>query len=473
MVSVMVVDTVRTLWFKIVGTVLALLLLSMLLVGTFGPATYEHSTISAYKCINDSHIWNDNSCIGQKLGDPGTFTLVWPETKFTTFNAFWNLVVFPFNKDYTINEEIIENLKLDISVFGKNDQLSDETFPIETNKVVTEDLLCSTGSQSCWGFVVAFEDTISYPYYYVNVSLPDTDNPAKQYVGDVVFQFSWYTDSFTQEQLTMRLIFLFTTTVLFFAFFFFLRTLPFEEWTIEQKWVIVLIISLVFFNNPFYPFEFLVGGWFFPTLDCFGQVVHISINLLFWLMIYDYYRRNEGMMTLKKEDIVKPVVLGIYGALSLALFLWFKLSHDFDPIFGDTQSSSGLVFLFFFCSLLFGAIIVWIIVIIMLAFPVVHKTPENAHRFYALTIPTIIVLISIVGSLFFGSFGPVRRNAPAFMYFFTLYNIYVWVIAFCFWPAKPNFSRASNPSEFSPIYKDEKPSDIFSGGAAEINDDDL
>ena len=45
MVNVMVVDTVRTLWFKIIGTVLALLLLSMLLVGTFGPATYEHSTI--------------------------------------------------------------------------------------------------------------------------------------------------------------------------------------------------------------------------------------------------------------------------------------------------------------------------------------------------------------------------------------------------------------------------------------------
>ncbi len=64
----MLVDTLNVLWFKVLGLVLSLILLAMLLTGVFGPSTYQQSQMSAYKCANDSHTWNPNTCTGVEIG---------------------------------------------------------------------------------------------------------------------------------------------------------------------------------------------------------------------------------------------------------------------------------------------------------------------------------------------------------------------------------------------------------------------
>jgi hypothetical protein len=49
-------------------------------------------------------------------------------------------------------------------------------------------LLQSNPNKSCWGFVLAYEDTIKYSYYHIKFSLPLENNPAREYIGDVAFR---------------------------------------------------------------------------------------------------------------------------------------------------------------------------------------------------------------------------------------------------------------------------------------------
>lgn len=139
-----------------------------------------------------------------------------------------------------------------------------------------------------------------------------------------------------------------------------------------------------------------------------------------------------------------------------------------DPIFGLTQHVSALVILFFSAALLFGGLIVAILVIIMLAIPVAVAKRSLMPRLLFATIPAVIVISSVVGGLFFGVFGPVQRTAPAFVYYYTLYNLYGWVLMIGYWPQLGNRPTQQTDSEASPIFGSAvaSPDDIYGTDSA-------
>eukprot|EP01095_Lingulamoeba_sp_RSL-Kostka_P008948 TRINITY_DN3054_c0_g4_i1.p1 TRINITY_DN3054_c0_g4~~TRINITY_DN3054_c0_g4_i1.p1 ORF type:complete len:477 (+),score=119.67 TRINITY_DN3054_c0_g4_i1:50-1480(+) len=473
----MVVDVIRIRWFVMIAILSTFILLGALLLGFLGPATYDQKLKYAYNCENNSHI-APCSPLGVSLGNNGSLPYTYRLPELGTLNGFWSLTMFPYNKDYK-DTGVIENLRINTTIRGSNKNKDINEWHVIVNHHISDEvLLCDEGTEACWGFVLSYEDTIKYNYYQVEISLPDDNNPGKQYIGDVGFQYSWYSESYVEEELSIRVIFLLLTTVSIFIFWARMRTVELQDWFIEQKFLAVLLLTLVALNNPFYPFEFLVSGWFFPTLDCFLQVIHSSIHMLFWLFMFDHIRSGNDKIKFAKVDIVKPAVVGVYAIFTLIFFVWFKVSHEIDPLFGETQTVSGLVIMFFFCSILFGGILVWVLVLMMLAIPVVWQKKYLTARFSVLAIPTVVVLFSIVGGLFFGSFGPIRRTAPSFVYFFTLYNLYVLVLLFSYWPIKRTgfTDNLSNPTEFTPIYGNEKPSEVFANeGSDNIygNDDAL
>ena len=68
-------------------------------------------------------------------------------------------------------------------------------------------------------------------------------------------------DSFTLYELWFRFVFLLLTVGVLLWFSWSLRAMPWHDWTVEQKWSILLLFSLMGFNDPFFPFSVLVDGW--------------------------------------------------------------------------------------------------------------------------------------------------------------------------------------------------------------------
>ena len=58
---------------------------------------------------------------------------------------------------------------------------------------------------------------------------------------------------------------------------------PINDWSMEQRWCSVLLLLLIFYNNPFFPLNLtsatLIGG----ILDAIFQSLFLFMLLLFWL----------------------------------------------------------------------------------------------------------------------------------------------------------------------------------------------
>ena len=123
-----------------------------------------------------------------------------------------------------------------------------------------------------------------------------------------------------------------------------------------------------------------------------------------------------------------------------------------DPVFGDTQSIWGLVILFFLDAAMYGAIVVWVMFLMVLSISVVRHEQHLLSRFLMAAVPGLLVISSLIIALFFGVFGPVARTAPSFVYFYTLYNLYVVVLLIGYWPVESSFRAAGSfSSENTPF----------------------
>lgn len=95
----------------------------------------------------------------------------------------------------------------------------------------------------------------------------------------------------------------------------------------------------------------------------------------------------------------------------------------------------------------------WVIGLIVLCIMTLKRQPMVIARFSLAAIPTGIIIISQVFALLLGQIGPVRRTAPSFVYFFTLYNLYVIILMIGYWPMQSSFKQPANRvSENTPIF---------------------
>jgi hypothetical protein len=86
-----------------------------------------------------------------------------------------------------------------------------------------------------------------------------------------------------------------------------MRRFSILDWSLEQRWMVFLLIFLVFYNgklnsdifvytinifiDPFYPLTFLTNSSFPSILDGILQATFLCTLLLFWLSIYHGIRQ--------------------------------------------------------------------------------------------------------------------------------------------------------------------------------------
>ena len=92
------------------------------------------------------------------------------------------------------------------------------------------------------------------------------------------------------------------------------------DWSLEQRWMIILLLFLVFYNgesrrrslfaliviidcflDPFYPITFLSSSSFPALLDGILQASFLCILLLFWLSVYHGIRQVSDDLVSRLE----------------------------------------------------------------------------------------------------------------------------------------------------------------------------
>jgi len=266
----------------------------------------------------------------------------------------------------------------------------------------------------------------------VEIGLPTSSG--SEFVGDVEFTLYRYSKPFGDMELSYRMIFLFITIIILIFFIARMRKTNFLDWSFEQKAVLILLVGLIFYNDPLYGFTFLAKGWFFEFLNSVFETLFISLILLFWLVVIDKIRMDQLRIEPSILHVVQLIVIGVYAIMTLALFAWSRIRASEDPVYSERGEITGLIVLFWLTSAIYGGVIIWLIVLVVMTIPVVNSKKYLMNRFMFVGVPTVICVFSVIVGIFTGTLGPFNRDSLGLVYFLTLYNMYVYLLVVGTWP---------------------------------------
>jgi len=444
MSSVMKIDIASKKEFIIMGSIACTWLLISIIIGASGPNIHDSYQYFAYDCPHHSHNWS-SYCEGIQMSQGISWVQTFPEVGL--LNRFWALRVIP----YTNNQTSFNGLPLqtEVTLLGHDPHEGTNIWYLLTvNETKTELISCDGEQTKCQSFIVAFEDFIKYPIYQIQIRFPDPSQ--RSWIGDVGFEFIMGHPGEARLEIGFHVTYLIISVC--FTVFFFLRMkkIPLEDWNWEQRSISLLLISLIFYNNFFFPFTYATRGWFFPFMSSLLEVTFRSLILLFWILMADKLRREEIRFDFSLEHVPKLVAVTVYGILTLILFAWTSINLETDPI--ESNEISGIQVMFYIVIIAWIAIIVWIIVLSVLTLPIIRTKSYLMTRYLFFVVPTAVCILSNFISIFSGNLGPLKRSTLSFTYFSAMYNIYVYVFLWGYWPGRDSFSGESASNEESPLY---------------------
>ncbi len=72
-------------------------------------------------------------------------------------------------------------------------------------------------------------------------------------ISDIVFTMTTYNPEFTRMEVWFRFFFLLSTCAVLAAFVVSMRSYGLDDWAIEQKWAVLLLVMLAGYDDPLFP----------------------------------------------------------------------------------------------------------------------------------------------------------------------------------------------------------------------------
>ncbi|XP_012283820.1 transmembrane protein 181 [Orussus abietinus] len=300
--------------------------------------------------------------------------------------------------------------------------------------------------QSCEEFMVVHLGYLEYTNYIITVHFHGLESfHQRYYIRNLTFYFKNYNPAFTQIEIWFRLIFLLATFMVTCWFGLSLRKYPVHDWSIEQKWISILLPLLILYNNPLFPMTFLVNSWVPGMLDAILQTTFLCAILMFWLCVYHGLRQNERRLV--TFYLPKLLVVGMLWGAALTLATWLRCTELEDPTYNyvlDTSNYYGFKVFFFTVG---GIYIAYLLLLILRAYSELRSMPYFDLRLRFLTLLAAIVagVCSLVTARKFGAgvledsfasrLSTYYRTSAQFMALYGILNFYLFTMAYVYAPA--------------------------------------
>nr|CAG4644664.1 EOG090X03I5 [Leptodora kindtii] len=307
----------------------------------------------------------------------------------------------------------------------------------------TRDLQCQ--SRNCSEILILHVGYFDYAHYALTVRFYGLESIHARYtIEDINFYFRSYNPSFTRLEIWFRFIFLILSICSAFYFYHCLRKYSLLHWSLEQRWMSILLPLLILYNDPLFPLSFLVDSWIPGSLDAMFQATFLSALLLFWLCVYHGLRQNERRFII--FYLPKLALVGAIWISMVVMGVWQKFSEMNDPTFSyrlDADNFYGFQ-IFFFCSA--GAYLVYLFVLMIRAYSELHAMPFFDMRLKFMTLLVLLVLgvsvsvtlmrfgVGVLQDSFAAQLSTTYRNSAEFLSLYALLNLYVYTMAYVYSP---------------------------------------
>uniref|UniRef100_A0ABK0LXP5 Transmembrane protein 181 n=1 Tax=Rattus norvegicus TaxID=10116 RepID=A0ABK0LXP5_RAT len=300
-----------------------------------------------------------------------------------------------------------------------------------------------TCAGKCAEIIVAHLGYLNYTQYRVTVGFEHLNQPIKE------MNFTWktYNPAFSQLEIWFRFVFVVLTFIVICLFVHSLRKFSMRDWGIEQKWMSVLLLLLLLYNDPFFPLSFLVNSWFPGMLDDFFQSLFLCALLLFWLCVY-HGIRVQGERKCLTFYLPKFFIVGLLWLASVTLGIWQTFNELNDPMYQyrvDTGNFQGMKVFFMVVAAVY---ILYLLFLIVRACSELRHMPYVDLRLKFLTALTFVVLVisivilylrfgaQVLQDNFVAELSAHYQNSAEFLSFYGLLNFYLYTLAFVYSPSK-------------------------------------
>ncbi|GFR63851.1 transmembrane protein 181-like [Elysia marginata] len=308
----------------------------------------------------------------------------------------------------------------------------------------TRKLKCS--QDACDDLIVMHLGYLDYAYYIITVVFYNLD-VSKLAIKDVHFTFKSYNPSFTQIEIWIRFVFLVMSFFVTCWYAHCLRKFSLRDWSIEQKWLSILLPLLLLYNDPIFPLSFLVNSWLPGMLGGLFQATFLCALLLFWLCIYHSVRQTDRRFS--RFYFPKLVIVGLIWLCAVTLASWQEYNELQDPTYYyrlDTTNFKAFKIMFFVFG---GFYILYLLYLMVRAYAELRLMPYFDLRLKFMTALMVIVVstsITITAMRFGGGvlqdnfvaeLSTSYQNSAEFVALYGLLNFYLYTMAFVYSPS-PN-----------------------------------
>lgn len=305
-------------------------------------------------------------------------------------------------------------------------------------------MLCS--EQECSEFTVLHLGFLDFSHYIIAIRFYELETIEQKYpIKDVTFYFRSYNPAFTRIEIWFRFIFLLVTFAITCWFSHSLRKFSSYDWSIEQKWMSVLLPLLLLYNDPVFPLTFLINSWIPGLVDAVFHATFLCALLLFWLCTYHGIRQNERHLL--TFYFPKLAIVGLLIVASVTLASWHKYNELRDPTYNytlDTGNYDGFKVFFFVVG---GVYVIYLLYLIVMAYSELRSMPYFDVRLKFLTFLMLAVLttsivivmrfgVRVLEDNFVAELTTTYKNSSEFMAFFGLLNFYLYTMAYVYSPSK-------------------------------------
>lgn len=308
----------------------------------------------------------------------------------------------------------------------------------------TRYLHCS--NEICDVISIVHLDYLHTKQYQIEVKFLNLNDLIGLDIKDIVFTFNSYNPSFTKLELWFRFMFLFINFIVIIVYTNSLKKFSLRDWTIEQKWMFILLRSLLFFNNPLFPLNVLVDSWIPHVLDAVFQSTFLALVMVFWLSVYHGVRQNDrNFLTFY---VPKFVIVFLIWLLSIVLLLWQQYYSLDDPTYNLTMDENNYIVFRILYMINLIVYLLFLLYLIIRAYAELKNMPYFNLRikfslvlmFFVIVTCSSIAFLRIKSEPFrqslFENFTKNYRNTIEFCAIFSIFNLYVYTLAFVYAPAK-------------------------------------
>lgn len=311
------INTAPVLHLIIAGVIAIVLYFVGIILSYAGPANEVTKSDTLYKCPGGKHTWSDK-CVGTQELKEYTYEL----TQLRVTGGYYGAIMQPY---YVSTSAAPENggkhkLTLHASVTAfHTDRSGYWRITKEYNKTLTFD--CKKNG-ACESIIVEHSNKIRHSGHKFRYRF---NNPEEtKYVGDVIFSIERGNEKRSTLVLTFDVIYIVVAFLLFLGFGFCMKNFSLSEWSLNQKFTVLIAFGFILYNAPFLSLDYALRSSFLVLIGTILRICFFALMFFYWILLADSMASKTPFNFKDKIQIIRLAVLAVYVVLSVIGLGWLK-----------------------------------------------------------------------------------------------------------------------------------------------------